>query len=518
MRLNIVILFSMTVHASGLMRLCSENLTRLLALASLPGEELEKEVKRVFFEGQRKMLSNSIGNREFLELRELFSLRQILDRAEEEELPGDVTIIAMLVTDGDAQIKYADSFEWDLVAKHDDEFLKILMREVKTNGIYVSIQRATVASVVDLSCQLHPNAGGIIAHQCMGSQYWDIPGRWRRAFERMLNIEAVKQKIMYMSAYDEELLEIIKRPEFADLLCKYVVHYDFIAQRKAKFMKLLIADEILTHWLYIFTLGCVEGGHQKTFLDIVKKMEESPERILSDLVAEGYWLYSEGCELDEFIRTLPEGHDVFRKLCERYPSEMKGIDRSRLSIEVLKTMMRKGRLDEMVKNLVKRSFRCADVCNLINLRNIEPRARWLFLELFKSGELDEDIKRGLKTSIKDCKGSPYHFIYLWYDFGVHRISKRLFRSGEFDEEVKRLLSMAIKSAKADILEWSRRDLPNSRSLLKALLCTVPKARELAKKLLSAEEFDEITWECNKRSNEGCSVHDLRSAKRICISE
>ena len=199
----IVALPGTVVHTSGLMSLGPGDLTRLLILASLPEKELEKEVRKMFFRGLRKMLSKEIMNREFLELRELFSLRRMLNRTEQEELPGDITIIAMLVTDGDVRMKYVDSFEWDLGGKYkyiyEEELVKILIEEMETNRIYASMQRATVASVVELP---YYNAGIIIAGQGMGSQYWNIPGRWRQVFEIMLSTKAIREIILDWGTYD----------------------------------------------------------------------------------------------------------------------------------------------------------------------------------------------------------------------------------------------------------------------------------------------------------------------------
>ena len=507
---GILILFSMAVDASGLMRLGYEDLTRLLTLASLPGEELEKEVKRMFFEGQRKMFSG-----EFLRLRELFSLRQMLSRAGREELPGDIIIIAMLVTDGDVQAKYVDAFEWNLEGKYGEELLKILIGEMETNIIYASMQRAMVASVIELT---YHNAGSIIAYHCMGSQYWEIPGRWERVFEIMLNIEAIEQEILHSDKYDKELLGVVKKPEFADLFCEYIVKYGFVERRNREFMELQITNEILTDDLYMDVLDCAERGDYMTFLRWMKESNDSPERVLSDLIAEGYWLCLEDSEFDEFIRRLPEGYDVFRKLCERYPLEMKGIDRCGLSIEVLRAMTLDRKLDELAKSLIKRLVRCANITGLGSLLDAGSITEGLFLELLESGELKGDIKRGFKRAIKSYKDLQYTFTYFWDELGVRDMSDELSRSGEFDEDVKVALSMAIKNKNGFFLGWFLRDLPNAKTLLEALLCTVPRANEL----LGIKRFYERTNECSKRPAEEyptCSLGSVgNSTKRTRTSE
>ena len=290
------------------------------------------------------------------------------------------------------------------------------------------------------------------------------------------------------------------------------MRHDFIAERNAKFMRLLIADEIQAHWLYVFTLNCVKVGRHQTFLNIAEKMEESPEQILSDLIAEGYWLCSGGSRVDEFIRTLPGMHDVFRKICERYPSEMKDVDRSGLSIERLKAMMIEGKLNEPVKNLVKRLLRCASAYGVQRLRSIEPKIEGLFWELFHSGELYEDMKRGFKRSTRIYEDA-YFPHYFRNQLSVLKMSWELSRSRELDEEVKRALSMAIRGTKEAALGWLLLDMPNARSLLKELLCTVPKARELTRELLSAKEFDEMIGRCRKRPAKRCITYNLRSAKK-----
>ena len=485
MRLDVV-LFSIVVGAS--MRLSLEDQNCLLALGSLSGEELEKEVKIMFFEGQEKMSSNEVS--EFLELRELFSRRQMLNRAEQESLPGDVVIIAMLVTDGDVQMKYADSFEWDLEAEYGEELLKILMGEMKTNMIYASMQKATTASVIELA---YNKAGSIIAYHCMGSRHWNIPGRWRRVFEIMLSIRAIKQEILYGDKYDKELQGVIKKAGFADLLCEYILESDDVANRNAEFMELRITSEILADNLYSSILCGIEMGSSRAFLSLAKKRGGSPERVLSDFIAEGYWLCSEGSRVDRLVRRLPRGHGVFRKICEKYPEEMRDTNRERLSIERLETMAINGELNKLVKNLVKRLVRCANVSGLKNLQNREPRARILFQELLRNRELNEDMKRGFKNVIRS-REDAYAFMYFWNDLGVRAMSGELSRSGEFDEEVKRALNVAIKDANAEDLKWSLRNLPNAKSILKALLRTVPRARECARGLLSTEEFDEMTKE------------------------
>ena len=523
MRLDIVILFSTIVHASGLIRLNSRGLNRLLTLASLPGKKLEKEVRRVFFEGQKKMLSNDIANKEFLELRELFSLRLVFSRVERGRLSVDVAIIAMLMTDGDRQMRYADAFEWDPEAKYWDDLLKILIEEMGTNRIYASMQRATVASIVELACQSHPNAASIIVDQCMDSQHWDIPGRWERVFGIMLNIKAIKQEIVESDKYDKELLGVVRRAKFADLLCEHILGYGFVAERNREFRELQITNEIRADELYMSLLHSIEGRrYGGNFSTRAKKIGESLERVISDLIAEGYWLCLEGSEFDECILELPEGHDVFRKICERYPSEMKGIDRSGLSIEVLRAMTLDRKLDELVKNLIKRFFRCANTSGLVELRDIWPMIEELFQELLKSGELKEDIKRGLKKAIKKCEYTSHLFTYFWDDLNVSGMSEELSRSGEFDEDVRFVLKAAIKNAKVDLLERSLRDLPNAKIILKELLCTVPRARELTRELLSTRRFNEVTRGCSKRPAEESSTCSLGSAgdspKRARTSE
>ena len=190
---------------------------------------------------------------------------------------------------------------------------------------------------------------------------------------------------------------------------------------------------------------------------------------------------------------------------------MKDIDRRGLSIGVLRTMMREGKLNGLVKNMIKRLFGCANIYEIQRLRSAEPGIEKLFLELFESGELYEDMKRGFKRMNRIYEDA-YFLHYFRRQFGVQKISEELSRSKELDEEVKRALSMAIKSAKAVVLRWLLLYMPNARNLLKELLCTVPKARESARKMLCAEEFDEIAGECNKRPGERCSVHDPISAK------
>ena len=512
MRLNIVMLLSIVVSAS--MSLRPGDLTRLQALGSLPGKELEKEVKRMFFEGQRKML----GNKEFLELRELFSLRKMLNRAEQESLPGDVIVIAMLVTDGDVQTKYADSFEWDLEAEYGEELVKILIGEVGTNRIYASMQRATASSVVKLA---YNNAGSIVAYHCMDNQCWNIPGRWRQAFAIMLDVilQTTGWRILDGGKYDKELLEVVKKAEFADLFCEHVLQYndyDRVAARNRGFMELRITNEILAIKLHRDVLDCAEREDHEAFLSLVKKMGESPERILSDLIAEGYWLCSKGSKLDGFIRQLPEGHDVFRKMCERYPLEMKDVDRYGLSVEGLKTMIIEGKLDELVKNLIKRLVRCASTTGMWSLQCAGPRAKGLLWKLFKSGELNEDIKRGFKRVIKSCEYRKYVSAYFWGDSRVRTVLKKLYRSGEFDEEVKEMLGVAFKYGDASLLEYMLKNLPNAKGLLKALLCTVPRAKKVARGLLSTRKFNEMTRGCQKRHAETHSTYNLRSAKRMRV--
>ena len=221
--------------------------------------------------------------------------------------------------------------------------------------------------------------------------------------------------------------------------------------------------------------------------------------------------------MDGFILKLPEGHDVFRKMCERY-SEMKGVDRDGLSIERLKAMVRERKLDGLVKNLIKMLIRYANVFFLRDLRSAELRVEELLRELLGSGEMNEDIKQGLKRAIKVCIRMPYPFKYIWNDLGVREMSEELSRSGELDDDVKFVLKVAIKSANPHLLKPLLRDLPNARSLLKELLCTMPRARELARKLLSAKEFNETTEGCSKRPAEECSTHSLRSTKRARTSE
>ena len=279
MRLNIVILFSTVVYASGLMRLDSEDLNRLLTLASLPGKKLEKEVRRIFFEGWRKIFSKEISNKEFLRLRELFSLERVLNRVEKEGLPIDIVIIAMLVTDGKLQTKYVDYFEWNHKARYGIRLIRVLIEEMETNRIYTSMQRATVASMAEI-CHLHPNASSIIAGQCMGSQYWGIPGRWRRTFEIMLNIRAIWQRMACWKTYDKKLLKLIKKSEFADLFCNYMLEYREyyrVAERNAGFMELLITSETLTDELHVFILNKARVGEYESFLNlVVERSGESP--------------------------------------------------------------------------------------------------------------------------------------------------------------------------------------------------------------------------------------------------
>ena len=510
-------ILSTAVHASGLMSLGPGDLTRLLTLGSLPEKKLEKEVRRIFFEGRRKMLSKEIVNKEFLKLRELFSLRRVLNRVGEGRLPGDVAIIAMLVTDGGVQMKYADAFEWSLAARCGEELLKVLMEEMGTNSIYASIQSATVASVVELD---YHNAGGVIAGQCIDSRYWDTPGRWRRVFETMLNTRAIREGILYEDAYDKELLGVLRRAELADLFCEYILKYDEhdgVVARNTGFMELRITNEILNDRLYSSVLFEIVVRYPETFSNLEKKSGGSPERVLSDLIAEGYWLCLKGSKLDELILRLPEGHDVFRKICERYSSEMRGIDRRGLSIEGLKAMAKEGNLDELVKDLIGRLVRCANKTDLESLRNTEPRIEELFRKLLESGELKEDMRRGFKKAIKYCCHASYVFTYFRKNLGIHKMSRELSKSGEFDEEIKGVFGAAIKKADAGLLKWSLRNMPSAKRLLKKLLRTVPKARELARKLLSTKEFDEMTRECKKRPTEKHPARNPRSAKKMRIA-
>ena len=169
-------------------------------------------------------------------------LRRMLERAEQEELPGDVIIVAMLVTDGRFQTKYVDSFEWSLEAVYWNDLLKALLEEMETNGIYACMQRATVASIVALASQSHHNAGSIIAGQCVGSQYWDIPGRWRRVFGIMLNVKSIRQNILGWNTYDKELLGVMKEAEFADLFCEHILKFDPVTERNREFMRLRITN------------------------------------------------------------------------------------------------------------------------------------------------------------------------------------------------------------------------------------------------------------------------------------
>ena len=273
----------------------------------LSQKRLENKLTRMFDDGA------------YLNLGRMFEVNEVYERAKDGKLDCRFIVTAMQVTDGALRRRYIRLFRrsfWK--ARHEKKPIKELLREMVKNEIYTRMQRqatvwATAGKLLSAS-GLQDSSEIVIPNIC---KFFHGTGRWTEVLRLVLKNWGIAQGVKE-GAYDEELMELLKVPELADVFYSHCLDIGCFSQlipvvgRNAEFGRLLIGDESVA--------GKFHCGIAEFFDWVVENWAdpESVDQLVRGFVADGYWLCLGYWTLRKVGVVISGRDDAFAKLWERH--------------------------------------------------------------------------------------------------------------------------------------------------------------------------------------------------------